>query len=119
MANRILKKMKKVSVAPGEDGMFKNWGTDPFIEEKCFPELFPYGIGAYLSSCIEDPEKSIGFAEYCVGQIMSCDPKFRNDVTYIFFLLLVKELIELKRCKNTFFRQATSCLLYTSDAADE
>ena len=38
---------------------------------------------------------------------MSCDPKFRNDVTYIFFLLLGKELIELKRCKNTFFRQAT------------
>ena len=38
---------------------------------------------------------------------MSADPKFRNDSAYVFFLLLVKELIQLKRCKTTYFRQAT------------
>ena len=38
---------------------------------------------------------------------MSCDSKFRNDSTYLFFLLLVKELIMLKRCKTTYLRQAT------------
>ena len=38
---------------------------------------------------------------------MSCDPKFRQDSAYIFFLLLVKELIQLKRCKTTYLRQAT------------
>merc|ERR1711867_423015 len=38
---------------------------------------------------------------------MSADPKFRKDSAYIFFLLLVKELIQLKRCKSTYFRQAT------------
>ena len=38
---------------------------------------------------------------------MSCDPKFRKDSSYLFFLLLVKELIQLKRCKSTYFRQAT------------
>ena len=38
---------------------------------------------------------------------MFCDPKFRNDSAYLFFLLLVKELIQLKRCKTTYFRQAT------------
>ena len=39
---RVVKKMEKVSVAPGELGNFKNWGTDVFLEEKCFPSLFPY-----------------------------------------------------------------------------
>ena len=38
---------------------------------------------------------------------MSADPKFRNDSAYLFFLLLVKEMIQLKRCKTTYFRQAT------------
>jgi hypothetical protein len=38
---------------------------------------------------------------------MSADPKFRKDSAYVFFLLLVKELIQLKRCKTTYFRQAT------------
>ena len=38
---------------------------------------------------------------------MSGDPKFRNDSTYLFFLLLVKELVMLKRCKTTYLRQAT------------
>ena len=72
-----------------------------------FPELYPYGTGGYLSSCIDDPNKSLGFAEYCIGQLMSCDPKFRTNKTYILFLLLVKELIELKRCRTTYLRQAT------------
>ena len=60
-----------------------------------------------LSSCVNEPKNDMGFANYCISQIMSCDPKFREDSSYIFFLLLVKELIQLKRCKNTFFRQAT------------
>ena len=38
---------------------------------------------------------------------MSCDEKFRNDSIYLFFLLLVKELIMLKRCKTTYLCQAT------------
>ena len=70
-------------------------------------ELFSFGNGGYLSSCINNEDHSMGFASYCVNQIMSADPKFRNDTTYIFFLLLVKELIQLKRCKTTYFRQAT------------
>ena len=49
----------------------------------------------------------MGFAAYCVNQILSADPKFRNDSTYLFFLLLVKELVMLKRCKTTYLRQAT------------
>jgi hypothetical protein len=38
---------------------------------------------------------------------MSADPKYRNNSAYVFFLLLVKELIQLKRCKQTYMRQAT------------
>ena len=106
-AEKIRKKMETVCVAPGESGNFKNWGKEIFLEEQCFPEKFPYGTGGYLSSCVDNPENEIGFANYCVNQILSCDPKFRNDSCYIFFLLLVKELIQLKRCKSTYFRQAT------------
>ena len=39
--------------------------------------------------------------------MLSADPKFRNDPTYLFFLLLVKEMVEMKRSKQTYFRKAT------------
>ena len=105
-AEKVMEKMEKICVAPGEEGGFKNWGKDIYLEEKSFPEKFPYGSGGYLSSSIDDPENSMGFANYCKNQLMSADPKFRRDPTYIFFILLVKELIQLKRCKTTYFRQA-------------
>ena len=104
LAKRI---QEKVCVAPGEHGSFKNWEEDIYLEEKCFPEKFPFGQGGYLSSTIDDPESSMGFANYCKNQLLSCDPRFRNDDSYVFFLLLVKELILLKRCITTFYRQAT------------
>ena len=103
--------MEKTAVAPGEFGGFQNWGKDVFLEEKCFPEKFPFGTGGYLSSCINDQGNDMGFANYCINQIMSADPKFRQDSAYVFFLLLVKELIQLKRCKTTYFRQAIGCLI--------
>ena len=106
-ASKILDKMEKIAVAPGQFGGFQNWGKDVFLEEKCFPEKFPYGTGGYLSSCIDDEGNGMGFANYCINQLMSADPKFRQDSAYLFFLLLVKELIQLKRCKSTYFRQAT------------
>ena len=65
-----MNKMEKICVAPGEGGGFNNWGDDVFLEEKCFTALFPYGTGGYLSSCIEDSENHIGFASYCINQIM-------------------------------------------------
>ena len=84
-----------------------NWGVDSFTEERCFPELFPYGVGGYISSNISNPNNEIGFAKYCVAQLMSCDAKFRNDPHYLFFLLIVKELIMIKRSLSTYLRQAT------------
>ena len=105
--NKALQKMKTISLAPGKKGEFKNWKEDGLSKEKLFPHLFPYGTGGYLSSVMDNPENNLGFADYCVNQVMSCDPKFRNDSTYLFFLLLVKDLIMLKRCKSTYLRQAT------------
>ena len=102
-----LDKISKIPVAPGEHGVFKNWGDDVFIEEKCFPELFPYGVGGYLSALINHKEDDMGFANYVKHRILSADPKFRKNSAYLFFLLLVKELIQLKRCKQTYLRQAS------------
>ena len=104
---KISDKMEKICIAPGEFGNFQNWGDDIFIEEKCFPHLFPYGIGGYLSTALEGKDHDMGFANYIRHRVMSADKKYRQDYIYLFFLLLVKELIALKRCKETYLRQAT------------
>ena len=36
----IYENLKKISIAPGEKGQFQNWGSDVFLEEKLFPNLF-------------------------------------------------------------------------------
>ena len=104
---KVIRKMLTISVAPGEKGKFVNWKDDVYIEEKAFPHLFPYGTGGYLSSCLASG-KNMGFAVYCRNRVKSADPKFRKDQTYMFFLLLIKELMELKNCKSTYLRQARS-----------
>ena len=103
----VLSRVKKISVAPGESGKFENWGDDTFLEEKCFPELFPFGVGGYLSTHFENQGKKVGFAEYIKHRMLSVDSKYRKNIGYVFFLLLVKEMIQLKRCKQTYLRQAT------------
>ena len=113
--NNINSKMEKIVIAPGEEGKFHNWGEDIFLEEKCFPELYPYGYGGYLSTNMESGDAVQGFAKYIRGRIMSADPKFRQDYIYLFFLLLVKELIQLKRCKTTYLRQARKLPNLTKD----
>jgi len=40
---------KKVIVAPTDAGNFMNYESDVHIEEKCFPHLFPKGVGGYMS----------------------------------------------------------------------
>ena len=106
--SNLLSRLQKISVAPGEKGKFENWGDDIFLEEKAFPELFPFGVGGYLSMTIDDSEQKMGFAQYIKHRVISADSKYRRNSAYIFFLLLVKELIQLKRCKQTYLRQATT-----------
>ena len=108
-AQRIRKEitdnLRAVSVAPGEHGEWVNWKEDVYLEEKCFPELFPRGIGGYLSTCIAT-KKNVGFANYCRSRLKSSDAKFRNSHIYIFFLQLVKESIALESAVATNLRQA-------------
>ena len=99
------RKMGTVNVAPGEHGEFQNWGKDIYIEEKAFPHLFVSGRGGYLSSNLNAKHK-IGFSAYVRNRIQSVDSRFREDNFYIFFLVLVKEKIEIQRCTQTFLRQA-------------
>ena len=51
-ARSAVEQMENICVAPGEKGEFQNWNKDLFLEEKCFPEKFPYE-----NSC--SPHKSI------------------------------------------------------------
>ena len=109
---------KIINVAPGEKGEWINWKDDVFIEEKMFPNLFPYGIGGYISSNILKQNDS-GFSNYIKSRILSADPKFRNDSSYLFFLLLVKELTDMKRSEATVFRKANKAANLTASAISE
>jgi hypothetical protein len=96
-----------INVAPGEEGNFHSWGSDIYLEEKLFPQLFPYGIGGYLSSnLLRKEDKKLGFSNYCKNRILSILPKYREDKDYIFFLLIVKEQLEMRRSERTYFRKA-------------
>ena len=94
-----------ITVAPGAGGKFHSWGSDIYLEEKMFPQLFPYGIGGYLSSNLLQGSK-MGFANYCKNRILSVNSKFREDLDYLFFLTIVKEQIQLRRSERTYLRKA-------------
>ena len=53
---------------------------------------------------MENPD--LGFTNYVRHRILHVDNRFRKDPVYFFFLLLVKEVVELERCKTTYLRQA-------------
>ena len=59
---KINRKMEKVQIAPGEFGEFKNWGEDIYLEEKCFPNIFPYGCGGYLSTNLDAKDTQNGYS---------------------------------------------------------
>lgn len=65
---------------------------------------FFQGVGGYLSSNAHSANK-VGFSAYVRSRIKSVQPRFREDIIYIFFLLLVKEKIEIKRSKQVYMRQ--------------
>ena len=102
----ILKNLKKISVAPGEDGKWENWASDIFLEEKLFPALFPYGMYGYLSSNLLK-RSNMSYSNYVKSRLLSVNPKFRNDPCYVFFLLLVKESVDSKRSEASYLRKAT------------
>ena len=53
---------------------------------------FFQGVGGYLSSNAHSANK-VGFSAYVRSRIKSVQPRFREDIINIFFLLLVKEKI--------------------------
>ena len=60
--NVKMAKLRKISVAPGEKSKFQNSGEDIFLEEKWFPDLFPFGHGGNLSSIANEKKENSGFA---------------------------------------------------------
>ena len=103
---KIQDKLHKLSVAPAEEGKWKNWGADLYLEEKLFPALFPYGWGGFLSTNFLR-DNNMGFANYVKSRLLSVNPKFRKDPYYVFMLLLVKEMVDIQRSQRTVLRKAT------------
>ena len=115
---RVKKNIGKIFVAPGEDRNIQNWQSDIFLEEKLFPALFPYGIGGFMSSNVIR-SSNLGFANYVKSRLLSADPKFRDDPYYLFFLLLVKEMVEMLRSESTFYRKAGKASSLTAKVLKE
>ena len=61
------------------------------------------GTGGYLSTY---QPKGIGFVNYIKKRLLGADSTFCNDTTYLMFMFLLKETVELKRSRVTFFRKA-------------
>ena len=89
-------------LAPTEASKFVNHEAVVDIEEKCFPHLFPYGTGGYVSSYMG---KGVAFSNYIKNRLNGVDRQFANDYTYVTFLFHVKEALEIKRSRVTYFRK--------------
>ena len=81
----------KVIVAPTDAGKFMNYESDVNIEEKCFPHLFPKGVGGYMSTYF--PQK-VSFSNYMKMRLNGIDRRYSTDHLYIIFLYQVKEALE-------------------------
>ena len=64
-------------------------------------------------------DTDMGFANYIKSRLLSADDKFRKDPSYVFFLLLVKELVDMKRSKQTYFRKASKIPSLTPKAVQD
>ena len=99
---------EKICVAPAEGGEIRNWtDEDIYLEESLFPHLFPYGNGGYVSSVLAGGH-NMGFAVYVRNRLKHANSKFRKDSTYVFFLQLIKEQIEMRRGITTHLRKTKS-----------
>ena len=93
---------RRLVVAPTAAGNFVNFETVVDIEEKCFPHLFPYAHGGYLSSY---SSKGLTFSNYIKLRLYGIDRRFASDHAYVCFLFHVKESLEIKRSRVTYFRK--------------
>ena len=116
--DQVNENCQKIFVAPAESGKWINWEEDVYLEEKMFPQLFPYGLGGYLSSCMLR-KHNMGFSNYVKSRMLSANPKFRSDPFYVFFLLLVKEMIEMLRSEKTYMRKAVKAPKLTVKVLNE
>merc|ERR1711996_44748 len=79
-----------------------NHGEVKDIEERCFPHLFPNGNGGYLSTYAS---KKVTFSNYIKMRLNGIDRRYANDHQYIIFLYQIKESLEIKRSRVTYFRK--------------
>ena len=95
---------EKVILAPTDAGNFVNFSEDnvTHLEEKCFPHLFPHGTGGYMSTY---QSKGVWFSNYIKQRLFGIDRRFADDKTYVSFLYHVKEALEIKRSRVTYFRK--------------
>jgi len=78
--------------------------SDSFVEEKCFPVLYPKGKGGYD----KNHPRAIPAAQYHKVRLLSIDPAFRGNPMYIFFL-------EDRMIKRLLFSFSTSVRLSQAD----
>ena len=116
------KKESIVSVAPGEGGRLiniTNFEKFKYLEEECFPHLFPDGEGGYVSTYLPKGKENPGLANYLRARMYSVDPRFRLDSHYVMFATLLKEAVGMKNCEVTAFRKAQRLPKYDKNFINE
>ncbi|CAF0903855.1 unnamed protein product [Didymodactylos carnosus] len=79
---------KIVSLAPAEQNKPLSLLKDLIVEALAFPHIFPDGQG----TCNNPREKSLSYSLYYNTRLFSADPRFAEDVTYVFFLQYLNDL---------------------------
>lgn len=63
------------------------------LDVLCFPDLYPYGTNGLY----EDGETPIQFTEFIKAKLMSRHPQFRRQMQYIFHLLYLYNLRQIRK----------------------
>ena len=72
-----------------------------YLEEKCFVALYPYGINGYETF---KSNREFSIQTYFKQRLESKDPRWRQNMSYLFWALNVFEQNRLQQCISVAFR---------------
>ena len=83
--------------APGENNIPKYLLLDDDFEALAFPNLFPYGQGAYHSEC--RPMK-LPICKYFQQRLLNADGQFAKNIEYLFCAQYICDLKQIQSDAN-------------------
>ena len=94
--------------APGENNIPKYILLDEQFEELAFPDLFPYGYGAYHS---RKSECHLPIRKYFQQRLLNVDGRFAKNMEYIFCAQYISEIQQIQSDANLAICLSRGCTL--------